>query len=102
MAEIQVMAAQTLYMAPTKGRRYLTARAAANAEARAQLNSKYPYEQPEYEQGHMIFNGWHWSADPKLVAAHKRLSRMLLKALRRAHAQNQPKNVHDTGNVSKN
>lgn len=99
MAEIQVMAAQTLYRAPTKGRRYLTARAAANAEARAQLDSKYPYERPEYEQGHMISSGWHWSADPKLVAAHKRLSRVLLKALRRSHAKNQPESTHDTGNV---
>ena len=97
MPEIQVMAAQTLYRAPTKGRRYLTARAAANAEARAQLDSKYPYEHPEYEQGHMIFNGWHWSTDQKLVAAHKRLSRLLLKALRRAHAQNQPIGTHKEG-----
>jgi len=84
MADIEVMTAQTLYLAPTKRRRYLTARAAANAEARAQLDNKYPYERPEYEQGHMIFSGWHWSSDQKLVAAHKRLSRALLKNLRRA------------------
>lgn len=87
MSDIEVLVAQTLYRAPTKGRRYLTAKAAANAEARAQLDKKYPLERPEYEQGHMIFSGWHWSADPRLVEAHVRLSRALLNRHRKSAMQ---------------
>lgn len=44
MAELAVLRAQTLYLAPTKGRRYMTAKSAAYAEARALLDRKYPRE----------------------------------------------------------
>lgn len=74
---------QTIYLAPSKGRRYLSARSAANAEARAMLDKKYPIERPEYESGHLIFAGWHWSNDPFLDRVHKRLSSLILKQARK-------------------
>lgn len=82
MAAIQSKPA-TAYYAPTKGRRYLTARAAANAEASARLEAKYPTEQPEYEAGRMYDPGYIWTEDPRLVRVHKRYMRLLLRALRK-------------------
>lgn len=81
MSAIQVES-RPVYLAPTKGRRYLTAKAAAVAEARSMLNRKYPREEADYEQGRMISPGWHWSEDQQHVTAHKRLARMFLKRLR--------------------
>lgn len=72
-----------VYLAPTKGRHYLTPKAAAFAEARAQMNRKYPEEKPEYgPKGGLVDGGWHWSCEPHHVAAYERLSRCLLKRLR--------------------
>ena len=73
---------RTVYRAPTKGRSYLTPRAAAKAEAAAILREKYPTEKPDYEDGRMEYPGYHWSDDPKLVAIHKRLVRFLLHRLK--------------------
>lgn len=83
MSAIQIDC-QQVYRSPTKGRRYLTPKAAADAEARAQMDRKYPREEAEYEQGQTIYNGWHWSADQKHVEAHKHLARRILKHLRAA------------------
>lgn len=76
---------QRVYTAPTKGRRYLTARAAANAEANAMMVGKYPTEQPEYEDGRMYDPGYHWTTDERLIRVHKRLARMLLRQLRKSN-----------------
>lgn len=73
---------RTVYRAPTKGRSYLTARAAANAEAAAMMVEKYPTEQAEYSSGGMDYPGYHWSDDPRLVATQKRLGNWLLRKLR--------------------
>lgn len=78
MSSIQVLA-QPVYLAPTKGRRYLTARAAAIAEAGAMLEKKYPSERPEWDVGDP---GWHWSSSDDHKRTHKRLARIILKRLR--------------------
>jgi len=82
VSDIQVFT-QTVYRAPTKGRRYLTARAAAIAEAGAMLECKYPSERPEWDIGDP---GWHWRSDEAHLRTHKRLSRMILRRLRAAAA----------------
>jgi hypothetical protein len=81
----------TAFYAPTKGRRYLTARAAANAEASARLEGKYPSEETEYDDfGRITYPGWNWRLDDRLVRAHKRYARLLLRALRKEqHHDNQ-------------
>lgn len=80
MSAIQVLT-QTVYRAPTKGRRYLTARAAAFAEARAMLENKYPSEQAEWDVGDA---GWHWSSEEQHKRTYARLARIILKRLRAA------------------
>lgn len=82
MAAIQREVA-VAYYAPTKGRRYLTARAAAKAEASARLAMKYPTEHAEYENGMMYYSGFHWSNDESLTRVYKRYARLLLRALRK-------------------
>lgn len=71
-----------VYRAPTKGRCYLNARSAADAEARAILEKRYPREDAEYEQGMMYYPGFHWSNDKRLVLVQKRLTRMILRQFR--------------------
>lgn len=71
-----------IYHAPTKGRRYLTARAAAKNEAGALLERKYPTERGDESDG---FYNWHWSSDEHLVRVHKRLTRLLLRQLRKSN-----------------
>lgn len=87
MAQIN-SAQQTVYRSPTAGRRFLTARAAADAEARALIVRKYPTERPAYSahSGMCEDGGWHWSSDERLVRAQARLSRMILKSFRRPAA----------------
>jgi hypothetical protein len=78
MAQIERIQ-RPVFKAPTKGRCYLSARSAANAEARAMLNKKYPPEKPEYENGRMFSPGWYWSQDARLVKVYERLTRCILK-----------------------
>lgn len=74
----------TVYFSPTKRRRYLTARAAASAEATARLENKYPTEDAEYgDYGMPHYPGYHWSQEDHLVRVHKRYMRLLLRALRK-------------------
>lgn len=82
MAAIELIA-RPVYHSPTKGRSYLTARAAAKNEADALLCKKYPSESAEYENGMCYYPGWHWSADEQMQKVHARLSRMLLKQFRK-------------------
>lgn len=81
MSRIEV-STRTVYRAPTKGRTYLTARSAANAEAAAMMVAKYPTEQADYSDGRMDYPGYHWSDDPRLVVTQKRLTKLLLRKLR--------------------
>lgn len=82
---------RTVYRAPTAGRTYLTARAAANREASAMLAARYPSERPEYESstGYCTYPGYHWSEDHHLVIVQKRLARFILRALRNADNKEQ-------------
>lgn len=83
MAVIELIARPVFY-APTKGRSYLTARAAARNEADAMLCKKYPREHAEYENGMCYYPGWHWSADEQMLKVHARLSRLILQQFRKA------------------
>jgi hypothetical protein len=83
MAQLEQIS-RPVYKAPTRGRCYLTARSAAQAEARAMLDAKYPKEEAEYEHGMMYYPGYHWSSDERLVRVHKRLARQILSSLRRS------------------
>lgn len=51
------------------------------------LSAKYPTEQPEYEQGHLIDSGWHWSQDERLLRVHKRLVRLIVRSFKLAATQ---------------
>ena len=89
MAKIQVIT-RPVYLAPTKGRRYLTAKAAADNESKALLSKKYPPERDEYENGRIISPGWHWNSDERMQKAQERLSRLLLRQFRNAHRSLKP------------
>ena len=71
-----------VYRSPLSNRCFLTLRAAVNSEASAMLESKYPKELAEYEGGVCYFSGYHWSSDERLVRAHRRLMRLILRAFR--------------------
>lgn len=58
-------------------RRYLTKKSAIHAEAVSLIKEKYPNEQPEYEQGHMTFPGWHWSEMPRSEVLLRRVMRLV-------------------------
>lgn len=66
---------RTVYVAPTKGRAYLTKSAAAFAEARAMLTRKYPTEHSNEHN-----DGWHWTERDDLRAVYSRLARLLRRA----------------------
>lgn len=83
MAEIQALQ-RTVYRAPTRGREFLTPRAAAEAEAAAMMRRKYPNEAAEYENGMCHFPGWNWRLEPTHEKTHARLSRLILRSLRRS------------------
>ncbi|WP_334159615.1 hypothetical protein [Achromobacter insolitus] len=79
MARIEPIS-RTVYHAPTAGRSYFTARAAANREAAAMLARKYPTERDDPECG----GGWHWTLDQTLVKVRQRLARFILRGLRQS------------------
>jgi hypothetical protein len=77
-----------VFLAPTLGRCFLTARSAAYGEARAMLLRKYPTERSvDDEFGRQEDSGWHWTSDERLVRVHERLGRNLLRRLRAATKQ---------------
>lgn len=75
-------AQRTVYLSPSRGRAYLTAKGAANAEANFMLVKKYPTEKAEYQNGFCYDRGYHWSEDEFLRRVHERLVRLILKKLR--------------------
>lgn len=89
MAMIEIVA-RPVYHAPTKGRSYLTPKAAANNEAGAMLSKKYPPDRCEYENGQLISPGWHWTCDERLQKTKERLARMLLRQFRNARRALKP------------
>lgn len=75
---------RTVYRAPTARRDYFTPRAAAHNEAAAMLKKKYPSERSHSDDfGRIEDPGYHYTNDPRLVRVHARLTRLLLKQLRR-------------------
>jgi hypothetical protein len=72
--------AATVWVAPTARRRYLTKRAAIHAEARALIEKRHPTERTEYEQGQIIYGGWHWTALPRSEVLFRRVCRLVGKA----------------------
>ncbi|MCO7469470.1 hypothetical protein NJG16_05305 [Stenotrophomonas maltophilia] len=72
--------ATTVYLAPTKGRRYLSKRSAVRAEARALLDRKYPADTGDESDG---FHSWHWSSDEHLQRVYDRLVRFIGASARR-------------------
>jgi hypothetical protein len=77
----------TVYMAKTKGRRYLTLRAAIHAEASALIANKYPSEQADFDDvGRCTYPGFHWREDENLKRLHARLVRILAKQFKTATA----------------
>lgn len=74
---------RVVYRAPTAGRDYFTARAAAHNEASALIKKKYPSERSTTDDfGRIEDPGYHFTNDPRLVRVHSRLVSMLLKQMR--------------------
>ena len=70
---------RTVFHAPTKGRSYFTARAAANQEAGAIMSLKYPAQQDERDEfGRPVERAWHWANDDRLRMVRDRLARRIL------------------------
>lgn len=68
-----------VYFSPSAGRRYLTKRAAIQAEARAIILAKYPKERADYEDGRMTYPGWSLKTDEpeRYEKLLKRIARIL-------------------------
>ena len=76
MAAISKMTAD-VYYAPTRRRRYLTKKAAIMGEAIALILKKHPSEPAEYEDGHMIWGGWHWTNEKNHEKYLRRVIRLV-------------------------
>lgn len=69
---------RTVYRSPSKGRCYLTKKAAIKAEARALIEAKHPTEAAEhdYEAGY-YYPGWYWTALPRSDVLYRRVCRLI-------------------------
>lgn len=61
-------------------RRYFSKKSAVRAEAMAIIKEKYPTEGPEYEQGHLIYTGFHCTSLPRFGVLLRRMMRLIEKA----------------------
>lgn len=59
------------------GRRYFSKSAAIRAEAMALIKAKHPTELPEYENGHLIYGGWHCTSLPRFHVLLRRMIRLI-------------------------
>jgi len=66
-----------VYYAPTKGRRYLTKRAAVLAEAKAIILNKYPVIEYDTETGE--YYNIEYDEPERYSKMHRRLSKQLMK-----------------------
>jgi len=78
---------RTVYFSQRKGRHFLTAKAAARAEANARICRFFPTEKGSTEYGELGNTvsedpGWHFTEEPRLVAVRDRLASRYLKELR--------------------
>lgn len=79
---IEIRQRQVFY-SPRRRRHFMTAIAAARAEANARMRALFPPGPDEYEQGYCINEGWCWQLVPRLVAVHERLVARYLRRLDR-------------------
>lgn len=79
-----------VYYSPRKNRHFMTAKAAAKAEANGRMNLWFPKESPEYEMGHCTDPGWHWSEVPRLSDIHARLVKRYMRQLKPAQPEESP------------
>ena len=70
---------KTITYLALNGRRYLSIRAAANACARVRIESKYPTEAAEYEQGRMTYPRFHYSETDWGKKMHRKLTKLYAK-----------------------
>lgn len=70
-----------VYYSPRRRRCFLTAKAAAHAEATARMRKWWPNESPEYESGFMTEPGWSFESDPRLLAIRDRLAKRYVRQL---------------------
>lgn len=68
---------RTVYFSPAAGRHFMTLTAAAHKEASSLMEHKYPHERSDEH-----YAGWHWSNEPRLVAIHARLKRLIVRRFR--------------------
>ncbi len=74
---------KVVYYSPRKRRHFITARAAARAEANGRMNAAFPSEPAEYEErGYCVDPGWDWRSVPRLVKIHEKLVSRYLQKLK--------------------
>lgn len=71
---------RTVYLAPTRGRHYMTKASAIRAEATALIIRRHPTEEPDYDQGHMLYPGFHWTELPRHAVLLRRVCRLVKNA----------------------
>lgn len=81
---IEIRQRQVFY-SPRRRRHFMTAIAAARAEANTRMQKFFPSEEVEYESdsGRQTYGGWSWREVPRLVAIHERLVARYLRQLGR-------------------
>jgi hypothetical protein len=80
---IEIRTRQVFY-SPRRRRHFMTAIAAAHAEANARMRCWFPTEPADGDPFDGSYSpGWSWHAVPRLVAVHKRLVARYLRKLDR-------------------
>lgn len=72
-----------VYYAPTKNRRYFSKSAAIHAETNAKIFARYPSESPDYDNGHLTYQGWNITDDEpeRYRKMYRRLRRLVAKSV---------------------
>lgn len=76
----------TVWFSPAKGRRYLSKSAAICAETKAKIFARYPSESPDYDNGHLTYQGWNIADDEpeRYRKMYRRLRRLVAKSIEAA------------------
>lgn len=76
----------TVWFSTAKGRRYLSKSAAIRAETNAIIFARYPSESPDYDNGHMTYQGWNIAEDEpeRYSKMFRRLRRIVAKSIEAA------------------
>lgn len=70
---------RTVYRSTSRGRAFLTKRAACKAEAIAIIKEKYPTERQESDNIGVTYPGWHWTDLPRADVLLRGLTKKLAK-----------------------